>query len=308
MVPINDRKSTDSKCRERRNLIIIALVSTILGAIVLYLQFNIEAAILRVVFYLTAALLISNGITVFVYLIESSVRENAAEKSKFSESVWWLSLCTFAFCQYLTLDTPLYKSLYGLLAVACLVAFLIFFGKAMYNTAFGKKNVHPAVAFAALFAIMVAMAFLIESLDTLMFYLPLTLILLYSTYILLQFLLINNTEEFDRCEPVDRGNMLEGFRIIIGDPNKYLRRSFLWTMLLILVIQSLSIFFIKVNRALPDIIVNLPQISLAIYVTLLSIITGFSVIYVRKSDQESGGMFRKPVLGLAQMCIVFSII
>ena len=296
--------------RKRIIWIFTVLLTIGIGAVCLNFYFRTDLLFAQVLLYTVATLAITIGTKVLVDIFESLIRGMEETKTPFAVSIFWLSPTLFTLYQLYSVDGFVVKLILGILVLLFSFIFVATLAAAISDTALGRRKLGISASIIVLSLFIIVVAILLQSIDILVFFLPLIIIVAYSSYILTSFLQTSQSDSASGGEQTkDRKSAFPRLELALTHLNKYVKQSFMKTLILIFILCVLSILCIKGIFPLPKTVANLYQVRLTVYAVLLGIIAGFSTLYLRQSHlREHASVLRKPLLGLAQMCIVFIMI
>lgn len=199
---------------------------------------------------------------------------------------------TYAFHSFL------WKSISVSVAIIFSFLFLLVTTAALNKTSFAKKKVrglYLALAYLIVIAIYFVSSYLIGSIEVLLL-LPLSTLVLYWTYIRENFI------ETKQNDDEQLKSHLEGIR-------SYLHRQVNFMLTLVFALTVLALLLIKGILPVPTTFGALYVVGLTVYTVIFSVVTAFGVLGLgRDRANPLNSAIRRPLLGLAHMCITFFLV
>ncbi len=293
--------------RERINWLIGSILTLAIGAGLLYSYFSTEQPIAKVLLYLASMFLITIGSNQFVFYFESLLRKIEEPRTPFSEIFFWLIPCLFLLYQFYTIEIFILKVVLITLTAIFAFVFILALGSAVADSSLGKKRINIFVAFILLLLLLIGLSYTFQSTEILLF-LPLVLMLSYTDYVRVNYLLKGNRSVINRANYKREitSSSRKMFPIILSSS---LKQTYWITPLLMFVALIIFIFYVKNLLSLPETISGFYTISLTIYTFVLSIIIAFAILALNpRVNKKRTKDIRRALLGLAQMCLVFILI
>lgn len=206
-----------------------------------------------------------------------------------------LLLLVFFISSTYVFDCFVYKVVFAIAAIVFLFAFMLVFSVALSRTTIAKMKVSVSIAFFLQIGILLLSSYLIGTTEVLLL-LPLLLVLLYWTYIVENFVEV----------PSNRNSEI---RTHIQSLRSYIDRLKSFTFALVGVLTILAVLLIRGILPVPSTFEGLYTVSLAIYGVIFSVVTAFGILVLGRSETDAHNTaLRRPLLGLAHMCLAFILV
>jgi len=207
-----------------------------------------------------------------------------------------LTLILFGLMVYLTYRTYLshqsaFKIGFGIGAMLLLLLFLITFPATIKKTALAKATMNNILlALLITTAMFFGSSYLIRSTAVLL-QLPFYLVFMYWLWVIVNFV---GTPSYYNDE----------IRTFIDSLRRYLLRLSMWALAVGGVIMVCVALVSTGVIPLPNTFPGVYTVSLAVYGLIFSVVTAFGILFLGQSQGKISAL-RRPLLGLAQMCVIF---
>ena len=240
-----------------------------------YLLFNIYLNNNLIILYLLGIVCVTIGLNQIAFSIEQKLRSIESPTLPFSETLIYLVPAVAVLFQFYRTDLFLYKVLLGTLGLILIIISLVTFGSAL-NTALSGRKINFVIGTFILLVFSLLASYLTGYIDIVIIYWPFITIFTYAEYV--------------------RNDYL---RIVLHESSNYLFYLMFGAMFIIVMVV---LMLTKGIVTWPATLGNLYQISLASYLAILGLIVVIFSISVNNKQ------LLKPLIGLAQMCIVFTLL
>ena len=209
----------------------------------------------------------------------------------------FVELCLMVLFIYFTyaFTAFLWKSFALVAQITFFFLFIHSINAALKKTKIAKKKLPVSLVFLFTVAIYFISSYLIGSTEVLLL-LPFSALLVYWAYI---------RENFVEIQPHQGAPVKSHVEAL----RSYLNRQTDLMMILVFILMVISLLFIKGILPIPNTFGSLYDVSLTVYAVIFSVVTAFGVLGLgRDEDNPLHAALKKPLLGLAHMCIAFFLI
>lgn len=194
---------------------------------------------------------------------------------------------------YLTYTLPLlWKLLTAIFAIFLLFLFLSTISVTFTKTSLVKKKFSIWLVLFIPLIIYFISSYFLGSIEVLLL-VPISLILVYWTFII---------ENYINPRPIDN----DATRLCLRSLRENLQQLSSLFSILLVVSAIVFIIFIRGLLSIPNTFQDLYNVSLTVYTVIFSVATAFGVLALDSNDRSIRNSYlRRPLLGLAQMCVLF---